>query len=1036
MKYCPKCQRSYQASQRFCQEDGELLSLQDPYHLVGRTLVDKYQLKALVGVGGMGAVYSAHHLGIDRHVAVKILQPNIVLGSEHLLSLFEREAKMAGHLTHENIANVMDAGRTPDGIAYIAMEWLEGRTLEEELTAWGPLSFERARRILRQVAAALEAAHAARIIHRDLKPSNVMLIHRPDGREQVKVLDFGIAKVISETTAAPVSAPMGTPHYASPEQFQTGVQIDGRSDIYSLGVMLYQMLTGALPFKTTSVHELIRLQLTATPTPISSLRPDVPPAVEQLISQLLAKDPNQRPQRAGEVPALFAHALGQSIESQTPADLPAEGRAEQATLQPQLSAGETPTRVETPLAAGGGAALLKRQLQRRPLALGAAIALVALIAIGAIYWWATRHPSAERRRLAFISFENLSPDRELDSMERIAPELLIAKLAQVSGLEVTSDQQMFDVLKKLGHRPNDRLDRASAFEAARQAGAGAVVTGSIIKAGSRLRLTTRVEDIARGRVIFSDEVDGARVEDIFEMADGLATRIARAYGLAAEGVPRVSELTTRSYDALSFFQAGYDRLLAHDFQGAVTNLEKATKIDPGFALAYIHLGRARQQMHDRAAAAAAFTKAMDLRDRVGEHDRLLIEAYYQWLVAKDLGKAIDLFEQLIARYPKDKEALLALTETYRFGGKYDRSIEYGKRALELDPRFAAALNAIGYSYLLKQDYVNAIDAFKRYAAAEPNNANPFDSLGDTYTEAGLYDEALQAYQRAFQIQPDFYDYSELWKMGEVYFVKGDRARAAEYAERFIRNTKEDERPLGYQTLARIELYAGRLAEARANFAKARAAAQHAGSKAGEAEVLLSQANLAMGLRMYDEAQRLIAEARRLLPNLPRLGLSHRLTALALSGAFDQAQKELATQDSKTAGMDEFGLRARASQAQGDYATAITLWKKLRELQPAVPRYYDLALAYLGAGQPAEAERELLAGLKAPPVPDLGSTSPINPLYDARFILAHYELGRASEALNKRDQAVESYRKFLGYWGKADFKMNEVAEAERRLNALK
>jgi serine/threonine protein kinase/Tol biopolymer transport system component len=271
----------------------------------------------------MGAVYSAHHLGIDRHVAVKILQPNVALGDDRVLGLFEREAKLTGRLLHENIAIVMDAGRTPDGIAYIVMEWLEGRTLEEELSAHGPLSFSRTADILRQVAAALDAAHARQIIHRDLKPSNVMLTQRPDGREQVKVLDFGIGKVISETTASPVSAVMGTPHYASPEQLRLGGRIDGRADLYSLGVMLYQMLTGALPFDATSVQGLIQQQLTALPPPIRKLRPEAPAAVEQLVSRMLAKDPEQRPARASDLLGLIAHAFKAAAESEVGSAQPA-----------------------------------------------------------------------------------------------------------------------------------------------------------------------------------------------------------------------------------------------------------------------------------------------------------------------------------------------------------------------------------------------------------------------------------------------------------------------------------------------------------------------------------------------------------------------------------------------------------------------------------------------------------------------------------------------------------------------------------------
>jgi serine/threonine protein kinase len=315
MKYCPACKTDYPDSERFCPAEGRLLSFIDPYHLVGRTLLEKYRIEALVGLGGMGAVYSAHHLTINRHVAIKILQPNLALGNERLLELFQREAETAGRLDHENIVDIKDAGRTPENLAYIVMEWLEGNTLEEEIEGKGQIGFERAAAILRQVAVALDHAHARHVIHRDLKPSNIMLVRGQDGQEQVKVVDFGIAKVVSESGAPganSVSLLLGTPHYASPEQFVPGSRLDGRSDIYSLGVVLYRMLCGNLPYTAQTLQDLIRLQRTALPQPLRRYRPDAPEIIERLLFRMLELDPQNRPPRALDAFKIFAQSLNET----------------------------------------------------------------------------------------------------------------------------------------------------------------------------------------------------------------------------------------------------------------------------------------------------------------------------------------------------------------------------------------------------------------------------------------------------------------------------------------------------------------------------------------------------------------------------------------------------------------------------------------------------------------------------------------------------------------------------------------------------
>jgi serine/threonine protein kinase len=309
MKYCPACAQNYPDSQRLCLNDGQLLSLPDPYHLVGLTLMDKYRIEALVGIGGMGAVYGAHHLPINRRVAFKILLPNLALGNQNMLANFQREALLAGQLNQENIVDIKDAGQTPEGLAYIVMEWLDGHTLDDELLEKRLLTLERTGMILRQIAAALDHAHLRGVIHRDLKPTNIMIVRHPDGREQVKVVDFGIARAVSGAASSVITTPIGTLHYASPEQFVQGGLIDRRSDIYSLGVLLFQMLSGRLPFNAQSPPELLRKQKAESPPSISQYRADVPVAIDQLLIRMLARNPAGRPQTAKEASAIFEHVL-------------------------------------------------------------------------------------------------------------------------------------------------------------------------------------------------------------------------------------------------------------------------------------------------------------------------------------------------------------------------------------------------------------------------------------------------------------------------------------------------------------------------------------------------------------------------------------------------------------------------------------------------------------------------------------------------------------------------------------------------------
>ena len=300
MKYCSQCISKYDDQQRFCLDDGAEL-VPDPFFLSGQLLGGKFQIESLIDMGGMGAVYRAKHRFLNLPLAFKIVRPD--QASSFLIRLFEKEAQTAAPLRHPNIVEISDAGRVTaqnsNGeaveISYLAMEWLEGRTLDKELREQRNLNFHRLLEVVQQICAALAFAHDKLTIHRDLKPANIMLARLPNGSERIKVLDFGIGKVMSNAHGTNVTATGGTIYYSSPEQLISGARIDHRSDIYSLGVMVFELLTGRLP-------QTIPLPL------LRSWLPDAPAALEDLLKQMTAQEPDDRPHKISEIPILFEQA--------------------------------------------------------------------------------------------------------------------------------------------------------------------------------------------------------------------------------------------------------------------------------------------------------------------------------------------------------------------------------------------------------------------------------------------------------------------------------------------------------------------------------------------------------------------------------------------------------------------------------------------------------------------------------------------------------------------------------------------------------
>src|SRR5918993_3263688 len=299
MKKCPRCGREFEDANTLCPADGAVLKRQD--ELVGQTLAGKYRIDERLSEGGMGCVYRATHVLMEKALAVKVLHPALA-ADDNIVARFTREARAASRISHPHAITVTDFGEAENGVVFLVMEYLRGRTLKEVIRSDGPMPLRRAAEIVRQVAGALEAAHNEGVVHRDLKSDNIMLEETPGG-DWAKVLDFGIAKIkeTAEGQDPALTAPnliIGTPQYMSPEQCSQASEIDSRSDIYSLGVIIYELLAGHAPFTGDSPTAIMMQHLQEPPPSLLEERPDLPPEVGRIVARALAKRPEDRFQKA------------------------------------------------------------------------------------------------------------------------------------------------------------------------------------------------------------------------------------------------------------------------------------------------------------------------------------------------------------------------------------------------------------------------------------------------------------------------------------------------------------------------------------------------------------------------------------------------------------------------------------------------------------------------------------------------------------------------------------------------------------------
>jgi serine/threonine protein kinase/Tfp pilus assembly protein PilF len=686
--------------------------------VIGET-VSHYRILSKLGGGGMGVVYEAEDLNLGRNVALKFLPE--ALESQEALERLRREARAASALNHPHICVVYDLGEH-EGKPFIAMERMQGQTLKH-MVSGRPLPTERVLELGSQVADALEAAHAAGIVHRDLKPANVFVTEHGEA----KLLDFGLAKALgavavgSEFPTAEhltkAGSTLGTVPYMSPEQAR-GEGLDARSDLFSLGVVLYEMATGRLPFEGKSTAEIFKGILADTPPSPTSLNPELPPKLEEVILKALEKDRGLRYQHAAEIRADLKRLLRDTASSRAPA-------AGSGPVSPAL-------------------------LSRRGLVMGAVVAVLAL-ALGGV-WLARRGRDAASaptsslgpKRMAVLPFENLGAAEDGYFADGMTDEVR-SKLTGLSSLEVIASASANQY--KATTKPPEQI--------ARELGVGYLLVAKVRwqKSGptSRIRLTSELMELRGGGAPTTrwQEAFEADLQDVFRVQGEIATKVAQSLEVALSGRERgrLTAPPTSNLAAYDAYLKGLEIEKAGGFdpatlRRAAAQYEQAVALDPGFALAWARLSVSHSALYrggvpalqDAEAARRAADRAMQLAPSMPEGHRALGD-YYNW-VKKDPEKALGAYAPGMNVAPDDALLLRASALAERNLGRWEETLAHLRRARELDPRSWEGERMLGFTLLFLRRTGEAREVNERGLVLAPANLNLIEHEAMTFLQEG------------------------------------------------------------------------------------------------------------------------------------------------------------------------------------------------------------------------------------------------------------------------------------------------------------
>lgn len=970
--------------------------------MIGQTIAH-YKITAKLGEGGMGEVFLATDTKLDRQVALKFLPTSLQADPESRERLL-REARAASKLNHKNILTIY-AVESAEGRDFIVMEYVDGKSLKELIDGREPIPLDQVLRLGLQVCDGLSAAHEHGIVHRDIKPANILLT----SKGQVKITDFGLATWRGAAQLTKEGTTVGTAAYMSPEQIQ-GKKVDPRSDLFSLGVMLYEMIASRRPFAGDHDAAISYAIMNDIPEPLARFKSGLNPALEQLIGRALEKDPSTRYQTATDMLAELKR-IRREVEGSQPSMM-----SRTQTAQPKTS-------------------------NKLKYALGAtAVAVVALVFLllkpFKVDVGTEQSATASDNSLAIMYFDNVPDPADADKHSQMITSLLITDLSESQYLQVVSRQRLYDLLKSLGKESQTSIDRNTATDVARKAGVKWMLTGQILQSSPRFVLTSEVANASTGKVKSTQKVAGDVDEDIFSVVDKLSAAVRSDLATSAEARQEtdrpVANVTSSSEEAYKEFLTGLDLYEKFYRVEAREHFLRAIAIDSTMAMAYFYLSYSAAGDRE----VEWLEKALRHTSNASWDEQRLIR---QAVAANrgDYATALREVNEILKRDENHKLAYFARGLLHRDMRNNELAIRDFLSIVALDPKEKNAYNLLAYSYDNIGNIEKSIWAIDKYIEIAPDEPNPYDTRGDLYARNAQVDLAIASYRKALAIKSDFMSAN---KLSALFMHMGRFDEADSLIRPQLAHPDQERRSWARLMLAMRPCIEGDLGTS-LKVIQDGLAADELERYEGVAfrDKLNAQAVTLLTLGRYDEAISAVKRASEIQYRVDTTEEVYWRDVLASlyaeSGDFVRAESVLTEirrdiRNSPTTYSFGWLTLAEADVAffQADYPTAISKYQIADSLLDFHYASMSLGRAYIEGGQIDKA-----VSLLERVVGEYSDSRLFNPIGS---VLTHYYLGIAYEKSGWNDRAAEQFEKFLGLWHKAPADLKEVADARNRLMKLR